>query len=75
MPIGVAWLTLDRPDTSANILSAARAARNLHRSLADIERAAPRGLVLRSGKEVRLHRRRRHQGIHDAAIRDEALAH
>ena len=47
---GIAWLTLDKPNTSANVLSAAVLA-ELNERLAELERARPRGLILISGKK------------------------
>jgi 3-hydroxyacyl-CoA dehydrogenase/enoyl-CoA hydratase/3-hydroxybutyryl-CoA epimerase len=45
----IVWLTLDRPDASANTLSAAVLA-ELDALLAPLAAAPPRGIVLRSGK-------------------------
>ena len=47
---GIAWLTLDKPNTSANVLSAAVLA-ELNEHLARLERELPRGLVLISAKK------------------------
>jgi len=47
---GIAWLTLDKPNTSANVLSAA-VLTELNERLAELERARPRGLILISGKK------------------------
>ena len=47
---GIAWLTLDKPNTSANVLSAA-VLTELNERLAELERAHPRGLILISGKK------------------------
>ncbi len=47
---GIAWLTLDKPGTSANVLSAAVLA-ELNEHLARFERERPRGLVLLSAKK------------------------
>lgn len=48
---GLAWAILDRPDASANTLSAAVMA-EFDRLLDDLERQPPRALVIRSGKEA-----------------------
>ena len=47
---GITWLTLDKPNTSANVLSAA-VLTELNERLAELERARPRGLILISGKK------------------------
>jgi len=47
---GIAWLTLDKPNTSANVLSTA-VLTELNERLAELERARPRGLILISGKK------------------------
>jgi 3-hydroxyacyl-CoA dehydrogenase/enoyl-CoA hydratase/3-hydroxybutyryl-CoA epimerase len=47
---GIAWLTLDKPNTSANVLSGAVLA-ELNERLAELERALPRGVILISGKK------------------------
>ena len=47
---GIAWLTLDKPNTSANVLSAA-VLTELNERLAELERTRPRGLILISGKK------------------------
>ncbi|HUA89604.1 MAG TPA: enoyl-CoA hydratase-related protein, partial [Steroidobacteraceae bacterium] len=46
---GIAWLTLDKPNTSANVLSAPVLS-ELDEQLAILERQPPRGLVLISAK-------------------------
>src|SRR5579871_4952213 len=46
----IAWLTLDKPGTSANVLSSSVLA-ELDTLLASLEREPPRGLVLISGKK------------------------
>lgn len=48
-PQGIAWLTLDKPGTSTNVLSR-DVLTELDAQLAQLERAPPRGLVLRSAK-------------------------
>ena len=57
---GIAWLTLDKPDTSANVLSASGAASSSTSCSRALERdpAARRWSV--SAQEERFHRRRRH---------------
>ena len=62
---GIAWLTLDKPDTSANVLSGPVLV-ELDAFLGQFEAQRPRGVVLISGQEERLHRRRRYQRIHRA---------
>ena len=64
---GIVWLTLDKPGTSANVLSQRRAARARTRccSRSSAHAAARAGDPLR--QEERLHRRRGHQGIHRAS--------
>jgi 3-hydroxyacyl-CoA dehydrogenase / enoyl-CoA hydratase / 3-hydroxybutyryl-CoA epimerase len=47
---GIAWLSFDKPNTSANVLSAAVLA-ELNEHLATFEREPPRGLVLISAKK------------------------
>src|SRR5512135_347878 len=47
---GIAWLSLDKANTSANVLSAAVLA-ELNDHLAALERELPRGLVLISAKK------------------------
>jgi len=47
---GIAWLTIDKPNTSANVLSAAVLA-ELDEHLATLERERPRGVVLISAKK------------------------
>ena len=47
---GIAWLTLDKPNTSANVLSAPVLS-ELDEQLAILERQPPRGLVLISAKK------------------------
>src|SRR5580698_8044938 len=47
---GIAWLTLDRPDKSANALSA-DIIRELDRQLDALLASPPKGLVIRSGKK------------------------
>ena len=46
---GIAWLTLDKPDTSANTLSQ-QVVRELDALLQSLGRSPPRGVVIRSGK-------------------------
>jgi len=46
----IAWLTLDKPGTSANVLSASVLA-ELNEQLAKLEQSRPRGLVLISAKK------------------------
>lgn len=46
---GIAWLTLDKPDTSANTLSQ-QVMRELDALLQSLARSPPRGVVIRSGK-------------------------
>jgi 3-hydroxyacyl-CoA dehydrogenase/enoyl-CoA hydratase/3-hydroxybutyryl-CoA epimerase len=46
----IAWLTFDKPGTSANVLSASVLA-ELNEHLAQLERSPPRGLVLVSAKK------------------------
>jgi 3-hydroxyacyl-CoA dehydrogenase / enoyl-CoA hydratase / 3-hydroxybutyryl-CoA epimerase len=46
---GIAWLTLDKPDTSANTLSQ-QVMRELDALLQSLARTPPRGVVIRSGK-------------------------
>ncbi len=46
---GIAWLTLDKPDTSANTLSA-QVMRELDALLQSLARMPPRGVIIRSGK-------------------------
>lgn len=46
---GIAWLTLDKPDTSANTLSQ-EVMRELDALLQSLARSPPRGVVIRSGK-------------------------
>ena len=47
---GISWLTLDKPETSANVLSAAVLA-ELNDYIARFERTPPRGVVLISAKK------------------------
>ncbi len=49
-PDGIAWLTLDKPNTSANVLSAP-VLTELDARLTEVSRQPPRGLVLISGKK------------------------
>jgi 3-hydroxyacyl-CoA dehydrogenase / enoyl-CoA hydratase / 3-hydroxybutyryl-CoA epimerase len=46
---GIAWLTLDKPETSANTLSA-QVMRELDALLQALARTPPRGVIIRSGK-------------------------
>jgi 3-hydroxyacyl-CoA dehydrogenase / enoyl-CoA hydratase / 3-hydroxybutyryl-CoA epimerase len=46
---GIAWLTLDKPDTSANTLSQ-QVMRELDALLQSLTRSPPRGVIIRSGK-------------------------
>ena len=46
---GIAWLTLDKPETSANTLSQ-QVMRELDALLQSLARTPPRGVVIRSGK-------------------------
>ena len=46
----IAWLTLDKPGTSANVLSASVLA-ELNEHLEKLEQSRPRGLVLSSAKK------------------------
>jgi 3-hydroxyacyl-CoA dehydrogenase/enoyl-CoA hydratase/3-hydroxybutyryl-CoA epimerase len=46
---GIAWLTLDKPDTSANTLSQ-QVMRELDALLQALARTPPRGVIIRSGK-------------------------
>jgi 3-hydroxyacyl-CoA dehydrogenase / enoyl-CoA hydratase / 3-hydroxybutyryl-CoA epimerase len=46
---GIAWLTLDKPDTSANTLSQ-QVMRELDALLQSLARSPPRGVIIRSGK-------------------------
>jgi 3-hydroxyacyl-CoA dehydrogenase/enoyl-CoA hydratase/3-hydroxybutyryl-CoA epimerase len=46
---GIAWLTLDKPDTSANTLSQ-QVMRELDALLQALARTPPRGVIVRSGK-------------------------
>jgi 3-hydroxyacyl-CoA dehydrogenase/enoyl-CoA hydratase/3-hydroxybutyryl-CoA epimerase len=46
---GIAWLTLDKPDTSANTLSQ-QVMRELDALLQSLARTPPRGVIIRSGK-------------------------
>ena len=64
---GIAWLTFDKPGASANTLSRA-VMEELDEWLTAIERASPRGLVIRSAKS-RLHRRRGHQRVRRRSAR------
>ena len=59
---GVAWLLFDREGASANTLSA-DVIEELDKVLAELESQRPTGLVIRSAKNIRLHRRRRRQRI------------
>ncbi len=59
----IVWLTLDKPDTSANVLSS-YVLRELDTILAPLTQNPPRGRDRDLRQEERLHRRRRHQGIH-----------
>jgi 3-hydroxyacyl-CoA dehydrogenase / enoyl-CoA hydratase / 3-hydroxybutyryl-CoA epimerase len=47
---GIAWLTLDKPNTSANVLSASVLS-ELNDRLGELERELPKGLVLISAKK------------------------
>jgi 3-hydroxyacyl-CoA dehydrogenase/enoyl-CoA hydratase/3-hydroxybutyryl-CoA epimerase len=47
---GIVWLTLDKPDTSANVLSSAVLI-ELDALLRPLQQSAPRGVVVRSGKK------------------------
>ncbi|HEY4213566.1 MAG TPA: 3-hydroxyacyl-CoA dehydrogenase NAD-binding domain-containing protein [Steroidobacteraceae bacterium] len=47
---GIVWLTLDKPGTSANVLSA-QVLQELDGVLADLERNLPRGVVISSAKK------------------------
>jgi len=47
---GIAWLTLDKPDTSANTLSQ-QVMRELDALLQSLGRSPPRGVIIRSGKK------------------------
>ncbi|MBS0377021.1 MAG: enoyl-CoA hydratase/isomerase family protein [Proteobacteria bacterium] len=49
-PDGIAWLTLDKPNTSANVLSAP-VLTELDALLTEVSRQPPKGLVLISGKK------------------------
>ena len=49
-PEGIAWLTLDKPDTSANVLSSG-VLRELDGILQDLSRQPPAGVVVLSGKK------------------------
>src|SRR5579862_2788214 len=49
-PEGISWLTLDKPGTSANVLSAAVLA-ELNEHVARFEQSPPRGVVLISAKK------------------------
>ena len=62
---GIAWLTLDKPNTSANVLSGPVLV-ELDAFLGQVEARRPRGLVLDLRQEERLHRRRRYPRIHRA---------
>ena len=46
---GIAWLTFDKADATTNTLSR-EALAELNEALDELERNAPRGLVIRSGK-------------------------
>jgi 3-hydroxyacyl-CoA dehydrogenase / enoyl-CoA hydratase / 3-hydroxybutyryl-CoA epimerase len=46
---GIAWLTLDKPETSANTLSQ-QVMRELDALLQSLARSPPRGVIIRSGK-------------------------
>ena len=59
---GIAWLLFDRAGASANTLSA-DVIEELDTVLAALESQRPAGLVIRSAKTIRLHRRRRRQRI------------
>ena len=59
---GIAWLLFDKKDASANTLSE-DVLIELNAVLEKIERDHPRGLVIRSAKRQRLHRRRRHRPV------------
>ena len=59
---GIAWLLFDREGASANTLSA-DVIEELDAVLAALESQRPAGLVIRSAKTVRLHRRRRRQRV------------
>ncbi len=47
---GIVWLTLDKPGSSANVLSA-QVLQELDGALADLERKLPRGVVISSAKK------------------------
>ena len=47
---GIAWLTLDKPGTSTNVLVARHAATSSARLLRRSPPSPPRGVVIRSGK-------------------------
>jgi len=49
-PQGIVWLTIDKPDTSANVLSSALL-RELDAILRDLQRSPPAGVVVLSGKK------------------------
>ena len=59
---GIAWLLFDRAGASANTLSA-DVIEELDLVLAALESQRPAGIVIRSAKAIRLHRRRRRQRI------------
>ena len=59
---GIAWLLFDKQDASANTLSE-EVLTELDAVLEKLERDRPRGLVIRSAKRERLHRRRRHRAV------------
>lgn len=46
---GIAWLTIDKPETSTNVL-AREVLQELGRLIEPLERSTPRGVVIRSGK-------------------------
>ena len=59
---GIAWLLFDRAGASANTLSA-DVIEEFELVLTALENQRPAGIVIRSAKAVRLHRRRRRQRI------------
>ena len=59
---GIVWLLFDKKDASANTLSAEVLA-EFDAILQKLESNPPRGVVIRSAKRERLHRRRRHRAV------------
>ncbi len=71
---GIAWLTIDKPGTSANVLSSGVLAELDAPARAARKPSLPRGSGAALGQDERLRRRRRHQRIHHPQRRGERLS-